>query len=297
MMLLFFLFTKISINVQLDNTYINKKLTVGDPFTIILRLEYPQDYKISDFFVDSLEPFVIIDQKNKITREKGKVINLYKLKLVAFKSGALKIPAFKFLHQDSTTIDTLRSEPIPINITSVLPADMKDINDIKEAVPFPNYLPLLISALVLLAASLLFIGFRIIKKFKKQRAIEQPLPPPWIQALAAIENIPVQEWLAKGAIKKFYYTLSEILKQYLERRFGFNAVEQTTTEIIHNLKQLRIASSDDFRKFFNHADLVKYAKFSPPDEELKGTVKVVRNLIEKTKPEENQKEVRNNEIR
>jgi len=87
-------------------------------------------------------------------------------------------------------------------------------------------------------------------------------------------------------IKKYYYALSEILKRYIERRFEFNAAEQTTTEIMANLKLQKIPLSDDFNRFFTRADLVKYAKFMPPQDELHMAVQKVKDLVNKTKPEE-----------
>jgi len=290
MLLLIVLLSQIEIRAELDKHFVNKKLSVGEPFQIILTLKYPHDLDVSTFFVDSLEPFVIIDQKNKTVREKGYVSNVYTIKAAAFKTGELEIPPFKFLYRHDDGIDTLKSNTIPIRIESVMPADMKDINDIKKAIEFPNYLPLIIAAVVIIGALLAYFAYKFLKRLKKERIMSRPLPPPWVEALAAIENIPVVEWLEKGLIKKYYYTLSEILKRYLERRFEFNAAEQTTTEIINNLKLQKVPSYDGFRNFFTQADLVKYAKFTPSSDEMEKAVDVAKELIDKTKPQTEEKE-------
>jgi len=284
MVIIFLVLSQIEIKAGLDKQYVNKKLTIGDPFEITLTLTYAQGTDISEPFLDSIEPFVILDQKNKIVREKGKIINTYNVRLVPFNTGEFKIPSFKFLHKDGEISDTLKSNTVPIKIASVMPENMSDINDIKKAVEYPNYLPLIIAGIILALAVLVFLGCKFYRKFKKARGIAKPLIPPWIEAIVAIENIPVKEWLARGLIKKYYYSLSEILKHYIERRFEFNAAEQTTTEIITTLKMQKIPLREDFGKFFTRADLVKYAKFVPAQDELSTAVQRAKDLVNKTRP-------------
>jgi len=77
MLLVFFIISQIEIEAELNKQYLNKKLTIGDPFEIILTLTYPQNTDISEPFVDSIEPFGILDQKNKIVQEKGFITNTY----------------------------------------------------------------------------------------------------------------------------------------------------------------------------------------------------------------------------
>ena len=123
------------------------------------------------------------------------------------------------------------------------------INDLKKAVEFPYYLPLIVAGIILICTIAGYFGYKYLKKLRKARANARPWVPPWIEAIVAIENIPIKEWLEKGLVKKYYYALSEILKQYIERRFEFNAAEQTTTEIIAHLKLQKIPLRDDFDRF------------------------------------------------
>jgi hypothetical protein len=98
--------------------------------------------------------------------------------------------------------------------------------------------------------------------------------------------LPAQDLLAKGLIKKYYYALSEILKRYLERRFEFPAIEQTTTEIVSSMRTRKTPLREDFGRFFDHADMVKYAKFIPPQKEIEGAALAVKDLVIRTKPAE-----------
>lgn len=65
-------------------------------------------------------------------------------------------------------------------------------------------------------------------------------------------------------LKDYYTKLTDTLRQYIEERFGFNAMEMTTSEIVECLQsnpQLK-ESIDELRELFQTADLVKFAKYS-----------------------------------
>ncbi|OGC42919.1 hypothetical protein A2Y85_03110, partial [candidate division WOR-3 bacterium RBG_13_43_14] len=238
------------INATLDKTYVSKKLTIGDPFEITLEVITDYGTKLNGPFIDSIDPFTVVNVDRKTISGKGETTDLFRLRLIPFQTGDLSVPSVKFLNIDGDQIDTLKSPSIPITIHSVLPADMKDINDLKPAVEYPNYLPLIIFFTALLIAALVYGGYRVYKKYRLIKETPKPLPMPWIEAQIAFENIPLDEWLKKGWIKKYYYTLSEVLKRYLERRYLFNAMEQTTTEIIYYLKMQKVPLRDRFGKFF-----------------------------------------------
>ena len=83
------------------------------------------------------------------------------------------------------------------------------------------------------------------------------------KALTVIEKIK-QEKIVYSEDQKTYYTLlTDALRQYIFERFGFNAMEMTTGEIIDNLQ----AADDkvmisELKDLFSTADLVKFAKYS-----------------------------------
>ncbi len=285
MIILLFL-AQIQINAELDIKDISKTLTVGDPFEIVVTVLHPRDVELSEPLVDGLEPFALIHQGSQRVEERGIVRNVYRYRLVAFDTGELRIPAFKCTMRGDSMPDTLFSNSIDISVTSVLPADMQDINDIKDAVRFPNFKPLIVGALLLIIAAIGYAAYHFVKKLRKAKAFARPLPPPWVEAFLALERIPVEDWLARGMIKKYYYALSEILKRYLERRFEFSAAEQTTTEIVDNLRILRVPQRDEFNRFFTRADMVKYAKYVPPGNEITSAIEKAKDLVSKTKPED-----------
>jgi len=253
---------------QLTTVFVPKRLTVGDPFSLTLKFSADNDVRITGPLADSLGPFVILGQKERTKANRGRNEHFYEMKLAGFKPGSFNLPVFVFLLARGERLDTLRSDTLKVVISSVLPEKMTDINDLKAAEAFPNHwlwiVPLSLAAL----AGLGYWGWRLYLKLKKIRQeMVSPLSP-WDEALRALEQIPMEEWLDREQYKRYYYTLSEITKRYLERRFGFNAVEQTTSEIISSLKLGKVPEREGFGRFLSRADLVKYAKIVPPRSEM-----------------------------
>lgn len=88
--------------------------------------------------------------------------------------------------------------------------------------------------------------------------------PPHQKALSSIEEIKKQKVTTTAEDAKLYYTnLTDTLRHYMMERFGFNAMEMTSSEIIERLRR-----EDDQQKIeeltmlFETADLVKFAKHS-----------------------------------
>jgi hypothetical protein len=287
MPLLVLILFQVEIKTRLLPEYAHRRLTVGDPFEVSVTLTYPQAGKISEPVPDSLPPFAVTGLTGKIVQQKGSASCTYRIRLRAFAAGELKLPVFRFVYrEEAAAAETLKSEPVPITIASVLPKDMKDINDVKKMIEFPNFLPFILLVFFIVLAVAVFFGLKLYRRLEKIRVAAAPAMPPWDEALQAIDLLDGLDLIAKGLIKRYYYGLSEILKRYIERRYEFNAVEQTTTEIIYTMKYHKVPERDDFGKFFNRADMVKYAKFVPQPEELGAAAVQVRELVIKTKPEE-----------
>ena len=141
------LLAQIEITAELSKEYLNSTLSIGDPFEVVVTAQYPPDTRISEPFVDSLDDFLIVDQKSRSIEEKGRISTRYNIRMVPFETGELQIPAFTFLVQSGEAVDTIASNEVPLRGVSVMPDEMQDINDIKKAVEFPNFMPLIVAVL------------------------------------------------------------------------------------------------------------------------------------------------------
>ena len=262
------------------------RLTVGDRFDVVLTLTGADSSRAVGPLADSLGVFLVTGQKPHAGGPGGRDHDVWRLTLAGFKAGRQRLPVFTFLVRTGARVDTLRSDSAAVVIASVLPKDMKDIHDLKPAETFPNYWLWISPGLLLLAAALIWAGWRLTRRLRRMREQAANPLPPWEQALAALDGPQWREWLEAGQVKRYYYALSEVLKRYIERRFEFNAVEQTTTEILSSMRARRTPMRDEVRAFLGRCDFVKYAKTVPPGEEMQSAILQVREFVTKTMPAE-----------
>lgn len=123
--------------------------------------------------------------------------------------------------------------------------------------------------LSLLAIPMLILVIFFIIRFNDNKPIIrkikiEPKLPPHQQAMKEIERIKTDKEWQKGRTKEYYTALTDTLRNYIKDRFGFNAMELTSSEIIEHLQEAEQSESiDELRQLFNTADLVKFAKLDP----------------------------------
>ena len=109
----------------------------------------------------------------------------------------------------------------------------------------------------------LIIRIRDNKPIIRKVKVEPKLPPHQL-AMKEIERIKTEKIWQKGQSKEYYTELTDVLRNYMAERFGFNAMEMTSSEIIDKLQDISDKESiKDLMFLFQTADLVKFAKHSP----------------------------------
>jgi len=187
---------------------------------------------------------------------------------------------------DETT--TITTEPLPVVVDSVLNVDAEqaELRDISEPRSLPApwwwYVGGGLAGLALFA----FLYWRYARR-KPARTETQAPPQPHEIALEALERLLAGDDLAQRRYKRFYGAVSDILRRYIEDRFGLRAPERTTEEFLEELRGSQTFEPDQqdlLRRFLQHCDLVKFAKLEPTSGEIDETVALCRRFIEETKP-------------
>jgi hypothetical protein len=260
------------------------RLTVGDRFTVDYVVSTPHPSLVTGPLADSLGSFVIVEEKRDTHRHGDVDQTTYQMAITSFEPGRHTLPRLRFTVSFGEHGDTLSGDTVGVTIASVLPDSMKDVHGLKPAETFPNYWLWLIPAVILLAAVLAWLGRKLYRRLRRLDEIGPPPLPAWEEALGSLDRLPWREWLAEGQFKRFYYALSEILKRYLERRYDFDAVEQTTTELLASMRAQKLPMRDEITRFFARCDLVKYAKTVPPSDEAEQAIEQLRDFVVRTKP-------------
>ena len=110
--------------------------------------------------------------------------------------------------------------------------------------------------------------------------------PPHKVAIDEIEKIKAERKWAEEDSKEYYTLLTSTLRTYIQNRYGFNALDMTSNEIIARLMQEESTTSlDELRDIFTTADLVKFAKYSTLVNENDANLVAAVEYINQTKIE------------
>ncbi len=212
-----------------------------------------------------------------------------------FDSGVYTIPPFLLVNGP----DTVRSKALTLKVNPVDVSAMSDINPLASVADFhskwydwlPDWLTeywvWYLLALLIIAGGI--CGYLIFTKKVTVNILPQKkrLPPDQI-AFSRLNELKEAQLWEKGQEKEYYTRLIDILREYLQERFGINAMEMTSSQI---LKALR--SNEETRlpqKYMERvveiADYVKFAKVRPmPDDNVRSWQDALQ-FVEDTKPAE-----------
>jgi hypothetical protein len=301
---------------QIETSIDSTKIRIGSQFHLILKTKvdtasaviFPKEQMFGALEV--LEDYptdTIIDKKN---RAKYELIKKYGL--TQFDSGKYVIPQLKVIINNKPFLtDSLFVEVANIQVDTLKQPlyDIKDVIAGNQASSMKWWMWVLI-ALVLIGGGIW--AFLQWKKNKKSSPKEAELIyTPIEKATIGLKKLEEKQLIEKGAVKDYYSELTDIARTYLEEAIKIPAMENTTAELVENLKRTaikrKLAFSDEIisslEKVLRQADLVKFAKSKPLDFEIvedrnsvEKTLRTMHGIIPLKTPEEEEAE-RNEELR
>ena len=211
--------------------------------------------------------------------------------LTQFDEGKYTIPQQKIQisHKDFYT-DSLLVEVHNVAVDT-LKQPLYDAKPIAEVTsPSSSHLWLWIVgivALLLTAAALYFFVFR---KKKLSAEEERKKLPPFERAIQDLKDLQNSKYLIESQHKAYYTRLTDIIKEYLEDEVHILAKESTTDELlakINDLQQngklhLSAETISNLKRVLQNADLVKFAKSKPSDNNAEYDRETIENVVIKT---------------
>ena len=216
----------------------------------------------------------------------------YAIPVQAFDSGTYRLPQFVYV----SGRDTAFSNQVVLKVIPVPVAADAQISDYTDPVSpdgkLLDFLPdwiidlwwLWLSIVVL--AVLFIIGLRRYRKQGGTLLAKKPEPNPYEVAMQRLENLKRRKLWEQGMEKEYFTFLTDILREYLEKRFGINAMEMTSREIIDSLSgNSEVKEKRGYmRDILDVADFVKFAKVRPlPSDNIAAFVNACR-FVEETRP-------------
>jgi hypothetical protein len=211
--------------------------------------------------------------------------------LEAEHTGEQTIPSLSVSFQAATpnaTPQQLNTKPLTIIVTTVLPdeADVTTPKDIAAPVTLarrglPPWVWVALSVLVALACLAGIWWY-----YRRQRRQAPPPPQPaHLLALQALERLRREDLIAQQRVEAYYVRLSDILRRYVEWRFGLRAPEQTTEEFLVAVLAtggLIATHRSLLSTFLQHCDLVKFARHQPSPSDMQQAWESAKGFVEQT---------------
>ncbi len=292
---------------KLDSTAI----MIGDQIGLELGVKVPRNFFVQwPEIGDTLTTHIDVVKKSGIDTifDNGKMVLKQNLTITSFDSGYFEIPEQHFLFHapGDTTLYDANTGSVFLQVYVPEVDTTKPFVAIKtplaEPLTLEEILPWIGGGVLLVAALVLLILY--IRKRKQNRPLfghkPKPLPPPDVEAIEKLENLRNSRMWQSGKVKEYYSELTDIMRRYLERRFGFEAPEMTSDEIIDELKMRKVNPEvmEKLKGMMMLADLVKFAKAQPTPLENDLSLNHAVDFVNETKPAEveDEKEKEENKV-
>lgn len=279
----------IIISASIDST----TLMLGDQTDMHLQATIDAQEQVSFPVYDHLlqGDIEIIDRTivDTITLEDGrKQLHQY-LTITSFTDSLYTIHPIPFVSGN----DTFWSESMALNVIQPFEVDsslaITDIKDIEKApIWWWGIFRWIVLVIALIGAG---IGVYYLVRWLKSKEQEEIINPELLRpadevALEKLNAIKEQKIWKEGKHKEYHTQLTDVIREYVNRRYEINSTEKTSDETLRALKPIFRDQRELFQrleKMLQIADLVKFAKWhTTPDENEQG-LQTAYDFVNETK--------------
>lgn len=261
---------QVAVEAEIDSV----QLFIGEQAHVTVRASMPEGakaefpvYKQSEFIIPGVE---ILESKEMGVKglDNGIVVRTVVYTLTSFDDTLYYLPPF-IVKVDGKPYESksLAVKVLPVEIDTLHVEKFFGPKDVQDN-PFLWSDWSLLFWLSVLMLVLLAIGYYLYVRLRSGkpiittiRIVKRLLPHQ--KAMKEIEQIKADKMVTSENQKEYYTKLTETLRKYIEERYGFSAMEMTSSEIIQRLTaESDRTMLDELRQLFTTADLVKFAKYS-----------------------------------
>ncbi len=272
-------------------------MAIGQQCKLNLTLTGPASltYALPSFSGDTLVNGIEVVKRNPVDTIKldnGFVKYLAEYLVTSFDSGLYYIPPIKVFAGS----DTVYSNELALKIVSydvdTANYNLFDIKPVQKApfVLFDYFLPLL---LLILVVGLIYLAWWIKRQRNKRLNNKEEtnlfaMLPPHVAAIMQLDKLKSEKPWLSGRNKEYFTQLSDVLRNYIQRRFQVNALEMTTSEILELFFRDKETNSvyQNLKQILTLSDLVKFAKQVPIENENELSLMNAYLFVNQTKVEE-----------
>ncbi|HEX2920573.1 MAG TPA: hypothetical protein VHO50_05345 [Bacteroidales bacterium] len=282
----------------ISTAFDTSRIYVGDQISFMISVRQPESLNINipafkDTLIKNVE--ILNGPLKDTTRSTNGMLNITEKYLVtSFDSGLYEIkPLFVEINKSDSlyryysnyaTLEVVKYTVAPADSTAAI---YDIIGPYKAPITLSEIIPWIL--IVILAAGIVWgiIFFVKKKKSEKPQAEEIVIKElAHVIAFRELEQLKNDQLWQSGKLKQYYTRLTEILRLYLENRYKVFSLELTTSETLHALLKTgfrKDASYHRLDKVLTTADLVKFAKLVPGNEENELQFGEAWSFVEETK--------------
>lgn len=292
--------------IEITTSVDRAEVYIGDLIEYSVSITYDSTYELvppplganlGAFDVKDYEP----DIETKLPD--GRINSKTIFKLSTFTTGDYVIPAVPvFFRLPDKSARLLLAEPVPIKVISLLlnVGDSADIRPLKQPYEFKRDYSAYYwwgAGLFLVVAALLFFWFRYRRSRTAGEQID--LREPWEIAFEKLALLGEKNLPAEDRFKQHYIELSDIWREYLGRMYHAEVLEMTTEEILERFAVIELPPEvyNDMTPFLTHADLVKFARYTPECERIESDLSIVHDLVEAVRADHERRKAAEIELR
>lgn len=273
--------------------YQPRQITIGDRVKVTFRITAPLALDLSPpSGATCFGDWEILGYQALPSRDAGggQLERAYEYTLTAWTPGKVTLPAIAFSWTTTgRRKGVFRTEPAAIQVDSVLARekDPKEMRPPKGFIGFRSVWPWIWAGLAVLSVAALIWWWRR-RRIRAEAAAggapAVPARPPEETAREALEELAASGLAESGEIKLFYIRLSDIVRRYIEGRFGISALDRTTAELLPEIRRNPALSrlAPEIRNFFEDCDLAKFAKYIPKPEDITTDLAHARRVVDET---------------
>lgn len=274
---------------------INKnQIEIGDAVELKLSATFnPTQNKVQFPIVsDTFNHFEVIEKAKSdtvINREKNTITQT--IIISNYDSGQWKIPsyAFEILPLQGSAPYTMNSDSLFVNVSTIAVDTSKPfmpIMAIRDAKMPMKTIVMYVVGIILVIAILGFLVWYFIKTLREKNnkpkaKIQEIKLLPHEKAMQSLTQLETQNLWQNGQEKTYHTLLTDTIRTYLEEQFNMDVFEKTSSELMQQIKKQKALSNSRqaLRTIFETADLVKFAKNKPTEEEHLQSMELAKEVI------------------
>lgn len=258
-----------------------QKVLLGEPFWLTLKIKYVGNSDLR-FVLDTIPHFELvgIDSITKSHNSDTTLIRQY-FQLISFDSGQWVIPAIPLL-------PGIKTNPITMQVVFSQPFDPNqpyhDIQDVRN-VPEENTLLRSLAWILPVVIFIMVLLYFILRRKKDAEPIAKAKP--YEHAIRRLQKL---QHLKKNTAA-YYIQLVDIFREYISLKTGIESLQQTSEDLLQQLRSLVNDESkyENLSKTLLLGDFIKFAKYTPTEDESASGYDVIANAIKKIETKVNSK--------